>query len=135
MGALKDLWSSERGLVALGLIAACTVMSGIGHLTVDQWLEYTKWIFITYVAGKSLTGAVQIAKGAPTAAAAAPDDPLAGAREASAVITKIGASGMAGMSGGSFAGPFGEVKDAEIMEQRMTSLESRFDNMERNRSQ
>lgn len=58
MGALLDLWKSERGLVAVALIAAATVMSGLGIITVEQWLDYTKWLFVTYAAAKTVTGAV-----------------------------------------------------------------------------
>lgn len=62
MGALLDLWKSERGLVAVALIAAATVMSGLGIITVDQWLDYTKWLFVTYAAAKTVTGAVAAAQ-------------------------------------------------------------------------
>jgi hypothetical protein len=66
MGALKDLWQSERGLVAIALIAATTVLTVTGYITSTQWLEYTKWVFVTYVAAKTVTGAVAIATN-PTA--------------------------------------------------------------------
>lgn len=65
MGALKDLWQSERGLVAIALIAATTVMTFTGRMTVEQWLEYTKWIFAMYAAAKTVTGAVAMATAAP----------------------------------------------------------------------
>lgn len=65
MGALKDLWQSERGLVAIALIAAISVMLGLGRITSDQWTDYTKWIFLTYVGGKTITGAVAIANAKP----------------------------------------------------------------------
>lgn len=65
MGALKDLWQSERGLVAIALIAATTVLTFMGYITSTQWLEYTKWIFVTYAAAKTVTGAVAIATNGP----------------------------------------------------------------------
>lgn len=65
MGALLDLWKSERGLVAVALIAAATVMTGMGIITVDQWLDYTKWLFVTYAAAKTVTGAVGLASSQP----------------------------------------------------------------------
>jgi hypothetical protein len=58
MGAIKDLFESERGLVAVVLAAGATVLLGIGRLTTDQWTAYTQWIFTVYVAGKTVTGAV-----------------------------------------------------------------------------
>lgn len=72
MGALLDLWKSERGLVAVALIAAATVMSSLGIITVDQWLDYTKWLFVTYAAAKTVTGAVATATAQPKGASAGP---------------------------------------------------------------
>lgn len=73
MGALADLWKSERGLVAVALIAAVTTMFGLGHLTAAAWVDYTKWIFVAYVGGKTITGAVAIAKTPSTSGVNSPD--------------------------------------------------------------
>lgn len=56
MGAIADLWKSERGLVAITLIVATTVLCAISVITAAQWLDYTKWIFVTYAAAKTVTG-------------------------------------------------------------------------------
>jgi hypothetical protein len=69
MGAITDLLRSERGLVAIALIAATTVLCGLHVATIDQWLTYTKWIFVTYVAGKTVTGSVAMVTSAPRAEA------------------------------------------------------------------
>lgn len=61
MGALLDLWKSERGLIAVALIAAATTLCGLGIIDVTAWLDYTKWIFVTYAAAKTVTGAVGMA--------------------------------------------------------------------------
>jgi len=61
MGAIADLWKSERGLVAV------TVLCVTGMLTVEQWLDYTKWIFVTYAAAKTVTGSVELVTKAPAA--------------------------------------------------------------------
>lgn len=66
MGAIIDLWKSERGLIMVALIAAATTLTAVHIVTVDQWLEYTKWIFVTYVAGKTVTSSVALATTAPT---------------------------------------------------------------------
>lgn len=66
MGALKDLWQSERGLVTIALLTATTVLVITGNITPEQWLEYTKWAFMAYIASKTVTGAVQIATSAPS---------------------------------------------------------------------
>lgn len=63
MGAITDLWKSERGLLAVLLVATAGVLAGLGHMTTLEWTEFAKWIFVTYTAGKTVTGAFQIAKG------------------------------------------------------------------------
>lgn len=65
MGAIADLWKSERGLVAIVLIAACSVLFGLGRIPIEAWTEYTKWIFVTYVAGKTITGSVALVTKSP----------------------------------------------------------------------
>lgn len=67
MGAIKDLWQSERGLVAVLLIVACTVLAAVGKITVDGWTEYTKWIFVAYAAAKTVTGTAAVLKSQPVA--------------------------------------------------------------------
>ncbi len=66
------MWQSERGLVAIVLIVACTVMAGLSRLTIDQWLDYTKWIFLTYAAAKTVTGTATILKAPPISVAPPP---------------------------------------------------------------
>jgi hypothetical protein len=68
MGAIKDLWQSERGLVAIALIAACTVLSATSIISPEQWLDYTKWVFITYAAAKTVTSVAALASADPSAA-------------------------------------------------------------------
>ena len=63
MGAIADLWKSERGLLAVLLVAAAGTLAGLGHMTTPQWTEFAQWIFVTYTAGKTVTGALEIAKG------------------------------------------------------------------------
>lgn len=63
MTGIKDLFASERGLVGLVLIASCTTLVGLGQMTVADWTAYTKWIFLIYVGGKTVTGAVGMMTG------------------------------------------------------------------------
>ena len=59
MGALADLWKSERGLLC-GLALICvTVMFALGRITSTEWLDAVKWILGVYVAGKSATSGVE----------------------------------------------------------------------------
>jgi hypothetical protein len=57
MNALKDLCASERGLLAVALIIAATVLAALGHMSVEDWRSFAVWIFGIYVGGKSLTSA------------------------------------------------------------------------------
>jgi hypothetical protein len=67
MTGIKDLFASERGLFGLMLVIAATALTGMGQMTVPQWQEFATWVFGIYVSGKSLTGAVGLIKGSPTA--------------------------------------------------------------------
>lgn len=63
MGAITDLWKSERGLLAVILVVTAGVLAGLGYMTTAEWTDFAKWIFVTYTAGKTVTGAIQIVKG------------------------------------------------------------------------
>ncbi len=65
MGALTDLWRSERGLLAVLIIIAASVLAGLGSMPVAEWQTFVTGIFVAYAAGKTLTGAVEILKGRP----------------------------------------------------------------------
>ena len=69
MGALTDLWKSERGLLTALILIAAGILAGLSVLTADQWMDFTKFIFVTYVGGKTVTGAVAILKGSKADAA------------------------------------------------------------------
>lgn len=84
MGAISDLLKSERAVFALALTIASTVLTALGHMTVDAWRDFNLYIYGIYATGKSLTGAVALFKGgtaepetaaAPAAAPAAATPP------------------------------------------------------------
>lgn len=86
MGAISDLWKSERGLLAILLVLTAGVLAGLGYMTTIEWTDFAKWIFVTYTAGKTVTGAFQIAKGGtadPETPAPAPAPALPGPTPAS----------------------------------------------------
>jgi hypothetical protein len=60
-----DLLNSERGVLCLALIFAVTVLVILGKITGADWLTYTKWIAITLVASKTVTGAIETMTSAP----------------------------------------------------------------------
>lgn len=63
MTAISDLFKSERGILAVAIIVAATVLAGLGKLTIADWQTFVTGIFITYAAGKTITGTVAILKG------------------------------------------------------------------------
>jgi hypothetical protein len=77
MGAITDLWKSERGLLAVLIIVAASVLTGLDKMTVADWQTFVMGIFIAYAAGKTVTGAVAIMRGTtdPAPVPAAPVAP------------------------------------------------------------
>ena len=65
MTAIKDLFASERGFLALILVIAATVLAGLDRMTTDQWTSFVELIFAAYVGGKTITSAVGLIKGGP----------------------------------------------------------------------
>ena len=81
MGALTDLWRSERGLLAVLIIIAASVLAGLGSMPVAEWQTFVTGIFITYASSKTVTGAVELlAKGKPADSAPKVEDAKADAQ-------------------------------------------------------
>lgn len=70
MGAIADLWKSEKGLLTLAIIVCATVLAALNRMTTDQWISFVQVIFGAYVFGKTATGVAQIVKGTPAQAPA-----------------------------------------------------------------
>ncbi|KKM80116.1 hypothetical protein LCGC14_1343140 [marine sediment metagenome] len=51
---LKDLLGSEKGLIAVALIIAVTVLAALDHIPIERWESYTKWIFGFFAVGTGL---------------------------------------------------------------------------------
>lgn len=66
MGALANFWNSERGLFAIVLVIAATVMACIGVIDFEAWERIVKWISGFYIGGKTLTGAIVALKNGST---------------------------------------------------------------------
>lgn len=111
MGAIADLLKSERGIVAIALLAAATVGLLTDRLTTDQWVTYTQWLFVTYAASKTVTGGLAILKGSgdPAAPAGTPSPSdmvkaVEASRAASTIVplllvTLLGGAALAGSTG------------------------------------
>lgn len=52
---LTDLFGSEKGIIALGLIIGSVVLVALGRMSVDQWTSYTQVIFASYAVTKTAT--------------------------------------------------------------------------------
>lgn len=76
MGAITDLWRSERGLLAVLIIIAASVFVAIGKMPVASWETFVMVIFGTYAAGKTITTAVETIKGPAPQPAPAPAPPV-----------------------------------------------------------
>lgn len=55
---IKSLLSSEKAIACGLLVIAATVLTALDKMTIDQWLEYTKWLAVIYVSGKTVQGGI-----------------------------------------------------------------------------
>jgi hypothetical protein len=62
---IRGLLDSKKGLQGLVLIIAATTLVALGAMTVEQWQEYTVWIFGIYAGAETVNGTAAIIKGAP----------------------------------------------------------------------
>lgn len=62
---IRGLLDSKKGLQGLVLILAATTLVAIGVMSVEQWQEYTVWIFGIYAGAETVNGTAAIIKGAP----------------------------------------------------------------------
>lgn len=72
-----DLLNSERGTLCVVLVIASTILVALGKISAQEWLEYTKWIAVTLVAGKTITSAIETMTSAKTDQAAVATLPTA----------------------------------------------------------
>ena len=57
---IKALLGSEKAITGGVLVICATVLVAIGMMNVTDWQTYTRDIFIAYISGKTLQGAVSI---------------------------------------------------------------------------
>lgn len=67
MGALRDIWHSEKGLMFVCIVAVMTAFVLAGTATFDQWKEVVLPIFGIYAGTKTATtiGVAIAQRGAP----------------------------------------------------------------------
>jgi hypothetical protein len=67
MQGAKDLFDSERGVFAILLLIAATVLVIVGSITGQSWLDFMKWVGLALIGFKTVTTGIQqfIDKGSP----------------------------------------------------------------------
>lgn len=60
LDGIKNLLGSEKAIACGVLVVAATVLVGMGQMTIDQWIDYTKVIAVVYVGGKTVQGAATV---------------------------------------------------------------------------
>ena len=58
LGVVKNFINSEKAVAVGLLVVAASVLAALGKMSIDQWIDYTKWMATVYVGGKSIQGAV-----------------------------------------------------------------------------
>lgn len=56
---ISDLLSSERGVFCIVALLCATVLAALQQITVDQWLDFAKWLSAFLIASKTVTTAVE----------------------------------------------------------------------------
>lgn len=59
MQGAKDLIASERGVFCVLILIAVTILAILKVVSGTDWLDFTKWLTVTLVASKTVTGAVE----------------------------------------------------------------------------
>lgn len=60
LGALKSFWHSEKAVAVGLLVVGATVMVFTGEITPEEWMDYTKFLAVTYVGGKTVQGVAEM---------------------------------------------------------------------------
>lgn len=56
MGALANLWHSEKGIIAVLALIGATVLAALSILTAEQWIGFAEWTLAFYIGGKTIQG-------------------------------------------------------------------------------
>ena len=70
---LTDILKGERGLYAIALTIASTVLTALGRMTIDQWQNFNLYLYGIFATVKTATTVTGLIKGgAPTPDSSAP---------------------------------------------------------------
>lgn len=75
MGAIADIWKSERGLICVAILICATVLVVTGHLPIDGWTKIVMVVAASYMISKGATGVASIVKGSTPDASDVSADP------------------------------------------------------------
>lgn len=62
MEALKSITESKRAVIAVLLILGTVVLTAMGKMSVEQFLEYSATLFMTYAGAETISHAVRTIK-------------------------------------------------------------------------
>lgn len=62
MTGFGDIFKSERGVFTLLVLIMVTILTALGKVTADQWIEFTKWLTVAFISGKTISHAVETMK-------------------------------------------------------------------------
>ena len=62
MSGFNDIFKSERGVFTLLILILVTGLTAIGKISADQWIEFTKWLTVAFISGKTISHAVETLK-------------------------------------------------------------------------
>lgn len=71
MGAITNLWRSERGILAVLLVISATVLASLNRMSIDAWRDFSLYVFGIYATTRTVTGAVDLVVTAKRDSAAA----------------------------------------------------------------
>lgn len=61
---LTDILKGERGLYAIALTIASTVLTALGNMTIDQWQNFNLYLYGIFATAKTATTVTGLIKGA-----------------------------------------------------------------------
>ena len=75
MTGIGDIFKSERGVFTLLVLIMVTILTAIGKVTADQWIEFTKWLTVAFISGKTISHAVETMKPQTSSPSPSPPSP------------------------------------------------------------
>lgn len=68
LAVLKNFINSEKAVASFVVLAGATAFVFTGKITVQEWMDFSKWVLGIYVGGKAIQGAASQFSGRPVKA-------------------------------------------------------------------